>query len=376
MQMSIALRPSVSSTTVRSSPGLAAGPPIEVRTTIAPSRSQRPSTRCRLITVTLAAVLVATGLAGSANAQPDETAAQRAAKDISDAQDRANRAAAEWSEAGEHLEALWAQAQQLDQERAALESEVSAARTTAEQAAVERFMSSGSTGIPVLTGYQQPLDQLSVAELSRVATSSSDDAFDQLDVAQRDLERKVDELASTRADVEAQQARYEELSRAANDEVEHLEEVETKRLANEQVRLALEAQRREEQRRVAEQQAAEAARRAAEEATRAAEQQRAAELQRATEQQQAEQAAPEAKTAVPASADTPQPPAAVGIASDDAPVDESRSVRAGELGDDLPRRRAYRLQRHLGGASARWSSPRRRRHDLAEGDSARCRRIG
>ena len=319
--MSIALRPSASSTTVRSRPGLAAGPPIEVRTTIAPSRSQRPSTRCRLITVTLAAVLVASGLAGSANAQPDETAAKRAAQEIADAQDRANRAAAEWSKAGEDLEALQAQAQQLDQERTALESAVAKARTTAEQAAVERFMSSGSTGIPILTGYQQPLDQLSLAELSRVATASSDDAFDQFDVAQRDLERNVDELASARADVEAQQARYEELSRTANDEVEHLKEVETKRLADEQVRLALEAQRREEQRRLAEQQAAEAARRAAEEAARAAEQQRTAELQRAADQQQAEPAAA-AKAAVPASADTPQPPAAAGIASDDAPVDE------------------------------------------------------
>jgi len=273
--------------------------------------------------------VVASGVAGSAGAQPDEAAAQRAAREIAEAQDQANRAAAEWSSAGEQLDALQEQAQQLEQERNALEAQVAAARNTAEQAAAERFMASGNGGIPILTGYQQPLDQLSAAELSRIATNSSDDAFDRFELAQGELDRKIDELEAARADVESQRTRYEELSRKANDEVEHLKEVEAKRLADEQVRLALEAQRREEQRRLAEQQAAEAARRAAEEAQRAAEQQRAAELQRVAEQQQQQAAAAASAVAAPASSDTPQPPEAVGNASDaEAPTEQPSAAPA------------------------------------------------
>jgi chromosome segregation ATPase len=108
--------------------------------------------------VALTAGLITAGLAGSARAQPDEAAAQQAAREIAAAQDRANQAAAEWSSAGEQLEALEEHARALDQERVALEAQVTEARSNAERAAAEQFMSSGSAGIPLLTGYQEPLD--------------------------------------------------------------------------------------------------------------------------------------------------------------------------------------------------------------------------
>ena len=250
-------------------------------------------------------------LAGSvAHAQPDEGAAREAAREIAAAQDRANQAAAAWSEAEAQLETLQDQARTLEQERAALETQVASLRTSVEKAAAERFMAaSGSGGIPILTGYQQPLDQLSAAELGRVVSGTTDDAFDQFDVAQRDLQRKVDELADKRAEVEAQREKFQQAADTATAEVEHLKEVEEKRLADERVRLALEAQRREEQRRLAEEQAAEAAQRAAVEAQRVAEQQRAVEIQQA-EQARAAAASAQEVTASPAAGDTAQPPAA------------------------------------------------------------------
>ena len=258
------------------------------------------------------AVVVATAaLAGSvAHAQPDEGAAGEAAREIAAAQDRANQAAAAWSEAEAQLETLQDQARTLEQERAALETQVASLRTSVEKAAAERFMAaSGSAGIPILTGYQQPLDQLSAAELGRVVSGTADDAFDRFDVAQRDLQRKVDELADKRAEVEAQREQFQQAANTATAEVEHLKQVEEKRLADERVRLALEAQRREEQRRLAEQQAAEAAQRAAVEAQRVAEQQRAAEIQQ-VEQARAAAASAQAVAAAPAAGDTAQPPAA------------------------------------------------------------------
>jgi murein DD-endopeptidase MepM/ murein hydrolase activator NlpD len=273
-------------------------------------RHQRP--RAALAVVVAAAAAMVVGPA--AHAQPDEGAAQQAAREIATAQDRANEAAARWSQAESDLSRLQDEAAQLTQQRDALQVQVDALHAAASQAAAERFMSSGSEGIPILTGVRQPLDQLSAAELGRVASGTADDAFDQLAVGQRDLQRKADDVAAKQAEVQHQRERYEALSKAAEAEVQHLQEVEQKRLADERVRLALEAQRREEQRRLAEQQAVEAAQRAAEEAQRAAEQQRAAALQ--AQQDQAAQAAQaaQAEQAAPAAGDTAQPPAPAAVA--------------------------------------------------------------
>ena len=146
-------------------------------------------------------------------------------------------------------------------------------------------MSAGSTGIPILTGYQAPSDQLQAAELSRVVNGTAVDAFDEFDLAQRNLDEKADELAAKQREVDDQREQFQQLHDTALAEVAHLKDVEEQRLKDEQVRLALEAQRREEQRRLAEQQAAEAAQRAAEEAQRVAAQQEAFDAQQAQERE-------------------------------------------------------------------------------------------
>jgi murein DD-endopeptidase MepM/ murein hydrolase activator NlpD len=280
-------------------------------------RTERPKHRL-LVVGLVVSLAAATTLAGAAHAQPDESAARKAAQEIAAAQDRANEAARQWSEAEAELTRLEDEAAQLEQERAALQAQVDELRSTVDKAAAERFMASGNAGIPILTGYQQPLDQLQSAELGRVAAGTSDDALDQYDVAQRDLQDKADALAAKQDEVARQRVRYQELATTANQEVEHLQQVEQKRLADEQVRLALEAQRREEQRRLAEQQAAEAAQRAAEEAKRVAAQQ--AEAEAAARQAEQDQAAKAA--AVPVANDVAQAPAPTGSqGTDEARVD-------------------------------------------------------
>jgi murein DD-endopeptidase MepM/ murein hydrolase activator NlpD len=273
-------------------------------------RTERP--KHRLLVATLVAALGASMLVSAAHAQPDEGAARQAAREIAAAQDRANEAARQWSEAEAELTRLEDEAAQLEQERATLQAQVDDLRSTVDRAAAERFMSSGNGGIPILTGYQQPLDQLRTAELGRIAAGTSDNAFDQFDVAQRDLQAKADALAAKQDEVAKQRVRYEELAVKADAEVVHLQQVEQQRLADEQVRLALEAQRREEQRRLAAQQAAEAAQRAAEEAERLAAQQaeaaaRQAEQDRAA-QEQAARAASSQNAAVPVANDVAQAP--------------------------------------------------------------------
>ena len=55
---------------------------------------------------------------------------------------------------------------------------VDASRAQVEQVAVNRFVASGSAGIPILTGYRQPSDQLQADVLVNVVTESSADAMD------------------------------------------------------------------------------------------------------------------------------------------------------------------------------------------------------
>jgi murein DD-endopeptidase MepM/ murein hydrolase activator NlpD len=278
--MTIALRCHVDGRYVSAlvSPGAGLEPITDNNEDVHPRRPRRARRRIAgTVAGALAVIAVTTSVA---HAQVDEEAAQRAAREIAAAQQRADQAAGAWSEAESELETLQAQASALEQQRAALEGEVSTLRTAVEHAATERFMAAaGTPGIPILTGFQQPMDLLSAAELGRVASATSDDAFDRFAVSQRDLQRTTDDLAAKQAEVQRQRERFEQAAKTASAEVEHLTQVEQQRLADEKVRLALEAQRREEERRRAEQAAAEAAQRAAEEAQRAAEQQRASSVQ-------------------------------------------------------------------------------------------------
>ncbi len=266
-------------------------------------------------------MLVVTTLVGpAAHAQPDEEAAAAAAREIAAAQDRANKAAEEYLLAESQLEVLEDQAAQLAAEQSELQATVDALRAQVEQAAVQRFMSSGSGGIPILTGYQQPLDQLRAEVLSNVAGATSADMFDQYDVAKGALDDKAAALDDTREQVEDQRQHFDELSKTMVQEVERLKAAEAKRLEDERVRLALEAQRREEQRRAEEQ-------RRQLEAQQAAERQRAAEEQQRAQQAMAAFAAANPPAAPSAAAGDGGLPAAP--APDGATTDESAPAGAG-----------------------------------------------
>jgi murein DD-endopeptidase MepM/ murein hydrolase activator NlpD len=235
----------------------------------------------------MAIVLAATSTWSGAGAQSDDDAAQQAAREIQAARDTANQAAADFAQADFEIEALEEQAGALQQQNAQLQAEVDALRAQVEQIAVHRLMTSGSVGIPVLTGYQGPSDQLQADVLVDVATESSADAMDDFDEARKALEANQREVAANQAELEDQQARFEQLRQAAEAEVVHLQEVEAQRLEDERVRKILEAQRAEEQRQREEQ---ERQQRAAAEAEYAAAVQRAADAAAAQQAEQALQA--------------------------------------------------------------------------------------
>ena len=228
----------------------------------------------RAIGTAVVALVVATGAAGSAAATPgpDQDAAESAAREISAARDRANEAAADLAEAQSEFDVLTDRAGELATQQAALEQEVNTLRAQVAQVAVNRFVSSGSVGIPILTGYRRPSDQLQTEALISVVTQSSADAMDVYDEARRELAATLEEVDANQAALTRAQEKFREAQRRAEEEVVHLQEVEATRLEDERVYLAVLAQQREDERRrqEEEQRQAEERRQQEEEAARVA----------------------------------------------------------------------------------------------------------
>lgn len=227
------------------------------------ARRRRPRRR------TAAAACLAGGLllaSSPAIAQPDDTtteppttepiqgedAAERAAREIAEARERANQAAEDYFAAESRRDLL-----ELERERLALEydelaAEVEALRLALETVAVDRFVASGSSGIPILTDLREPTEQLHGGVLADVAAQTGAISLDDYDEAQRRLAAKGDELDDAEDDLEEQQASLLALQSDAEDEVERLRSIESQRLQDEAVVAALLAQQREEARQAAE----------------------------------------------------------------------------------------------------------------------------
>lgn len=203
--------------------------------------------------------------AAAAGLEPDQEAAERAAREIAAAREQANQAAEDFFAAESRLDLL-----QLDQERlrvelADLERTVAELKAAVELVAVNRFVSSGASGIPILTDLRGPTEQLHGGVLAEVVADTGATSLDDYDEARAALRDKRVELEDNERALEAQQETLLELQADAEAEVERLREIESQRLQDEAVQIALAAQQREEQRQLAELQRrqAEAARTAA-----------------------------------------------------------------------------------------------------------------
>ena len=245
---------------------------ISPRMRTAAASTSTPARRCglqagwfRVLVLALVAMLIGGVLVpGPAAAQTSQEEAERAALEIQAARDRANAAADAFFEAQSDLELLQDDAERLELEAEQLQLLVDGLREDVEQIALTRFVSSGSGGIPLLTGIQAPQDQVQAEVFVDVLTNTGSDTLDRYDIAQKDLVAKQDELAQRRADIERAQDEFTRLQEEANAEVERLRKIEEERLQDEAVRKALEAQQAAERARLEE-----AARREAEAAARA-----------------------------------------------------------------------------------------------------------
>jgi murein DD-endopeptidase MepM/ murein hydrolase activator NlpD len=185
-------------------------------------------------------------------AQDDDTDADRAAREIAAARERANEAAEALFAAQSDYEVLQDEQARLATELDALQLEVDLLREAVEAVAVSRFVASGSRGIPVLTDFRTPNDRVQADVLVDIVAESGATTLDDYEAARARLEDKQAELEDADDALLDTQARLADLQTAAEAEVIRLREVERQRLEDEAIRLALEARQREEQRQLEE----------------------------------------------------------------------------------------------------------------------------
>ncbi len=209
-------------------------------------------TAVRRALAVLVGAAVLWGVGAPASAQTDEDAAARAAREIAAARERANQAAEDYFAAESRLELLELEQERLRIELRALAEEVAELKRAVEFVAVNRFVASGASGIPILTDLREPTEQLHGDVLASVVAESGATTLDDYDEARARLREKREEVEATEEAVIRQQEQLLQLQVDAEAEVERLREIESKRLQDEAVAAALVAQQREEARQLAE----------------------------------------------------------------------------------------------------------------------------
>jgi murein DD-endopeptidase MepM/ murein hydrolase activator NlpD len=216
----------------------------------------RPAWR---LCVAVAALFALLPLQAGVSAQTDDDAAQRAAREISDARERANQAAEDFLDVESQLGLIELERDRLVIELDDLQAEVDRLEADVEAIAVNRFVSSGTDGIPLLTDFRSPVDQVQADVLVGVISETGATTLDDYDAARQQLDDKRDELDRVEKELRETQDRLRDLQRVAEEEVERLREIESDRLQDEAVRKALEAQQAEQQRQLDELQRRQAA---------------------------------------------------------------------------------------------------------------------
>ena len=210
------------------------------------------SCRARRVTAALVAIAtVAASLGGVADAQDSDTAAERAAREIQAARDRANAAAQAMFDAESRIDQLAVEIESTNAKLESLESEVAGLRADLEEMAVRKFVSSGVSQNPLLAGVEGANDAAAADVLFAVATDSSAVTLDEFAEVGRELDETRGRLEDQQREAQEASEEYEELQRRAEEEIVLLQEIERQRLHDEGVQAALAAQRREREREIA-----------------------------------------------------------------------------------------------------------------------------
>jgi murein DD-endopeptidase MepM/ murein hydrolase activator NlpD len=169
-----------------------------------------------------------------------DSEAERAAREIQDARDRANAAAQAMFDAESRIDQLDLEIAAKEAELAKMEADVATLRDSLSAAAVQRFTQGINVGNPLFT----PVDGMNSQATANVfASAATGRTLANMD----DFAAAIDELEDARADLDDQQAEaqaeresFEALKARAEAEVVRLQEIENQRLADEAVQRELE----------------------------------------------------------------------------------------------------------------------------------------
>jgi murein DD-endopeptidase MepM/ murein hydrolase activator NlpD len=197
-------------------------------------------------------------------AQQSETPAEKAAREIQAARDRANAAAQAMFDAESEFDMLTVGIAEAEAQLAVIEGEASEMRSGLQDGALYSFVDAGSGSFPLLIDLEATNDELAAGVFVNVAYGNAAVELDDYDAVVDELAEAREDLEQQREDAVAAQERFAELKTQAEAEVVHLAEVEKDRVEDELVQQELERQRKA--RIAAEQAAAEAAQAQASEA--------------------------------------------------------------------------------------------------------------
>ena len=205
----------------------------------------------RFALVALLAVCLASPAIPARVTHADESAAQKAAREIADARDQADAAAQAYFDAQDQLGDLTVEQQQLSAEVADLQSQVSLLQQRVQEVAINRFTRSNAAGSLILSGFDTPEEQMQVQALSQVITDTSDTQFDEYDSLNRDMQAKQKQLLRSQKKTEQQKVNMAALRDESLAQIQHLKKVEAQRLKDQAVRNALEAEQKRRSEKVA-----------------------------------------------------------------------------------------------------------------------------
>lgn len=186
------------------------------------------------------------------------SAAEKAAREIQDARDRANAAAQAMFDAESRIDQLDVEIAAKEAELAKMEANVSTLRDSLSAAAVQRFTQGATVGNPLFTPVDGINSEATASVFASAATGHTLTNMDDFAAAIDELEKTQAELDDQKAEAQSERENYENLKAQAEAEVVHLQEVEDQRLKDEAVRRELEKLREAEAQKAAQEAAAQA----------------------------------------------------------------------------------------------------------------------
>jgi len=185
-----------------------------------------------------------------------ESAAEKAAREIQDARDRANAAAQAMFDSESRIDQLDVEIATKEAALAQMEANVGTLRDSLSAAAVQRFTQGATVGNPLFTPVDGMNSQATASVFASAATGRTLADMDDFAAAIDALEDARADLDDDRADAQAERESFETLKAQAEAEVVRLQEIENQRLADEAVQRELEKLRAAEAEKAAQEAAA------------------------------------------------------------------------------------------------------------------------